>query len=406
MPVWLDILLWALTFMSVGVLGYWGAVAYHVVRTMRTIPTLRDGARLPAPQQWPSLCVIVPAHNEERGIGLLLESLKQQNYPELRVIFALDRCTDRTLPILREGIGADPRFEIFEISSCPDDWVGKVHAIWAAYTSRARERGTELFLFLDADTHLEPGCLRASVSLLLDRKLDMLSLMSTLTSDEWFERVVQPAACMELLRQYPMVRANSDERRRAFANGQFILINKKAYESIGGHEAVKAEVLEDVNFARHVAAKGNRLGLFFADQMLVCRMYNSWESFERGWLRIFGECANRKPRRLIEAAWRLRLTGSMLPVGAVAGLVLGIAASITFGLWPSLMAAIVSFFALVVFFGVIGFSYKFGRTPLLYAPSYIVGAWMAASIMLRAAKNLSKGNPTHWGGKVYQRDVR
>jgi hypothetical protein len=60
----------------------------------------------------------------------------------------------------------------------------------------------------------------------------------------------------------------------------------------------------------------------------------------------------------------------------------------------------------VLFLGIIGFTYRFGRTPVVYAPMYIVGSWIAAGIMLKAARNLSKGNPTHWGGKTYQRDKR
>jgi chlorobactene glucosyltransferase len=406
MPTWLIILLWALTGMSLGVLGYWGAVVYHVIRTMATIPTLRQATSYPAPSPWPSLCVIVPAHNEERGIGVLVESLKRQDYPDLRVVFALDRCTDRTLEIIRAGVGADPRFEVVEISSCPDDWVGKVHAIWSTYNSSSVGRASDLLLFLDADTRLEPTCLRSAVTLLHHRGLQMLSLMSTLTADEWFERVVQPAACMELLRQYPIVRANSEDRRRAFANGQFILITRGAYESVGGHAAVKSEVLEDVWFARRVAEKGHRLGLFFADGLLECRMYSSWAAFERGWLRIFGECANRKPRRLVEAAWRLRLTGSIIPVGALAGLLAGVSAAIIYGGWFPIAVAALSFAAVVLFAGVIGYSYWFGRTPIRYVPAFVVGSWIAASVMLRAARNLSVGHPTQWGGKAYQRDVR
>ncbi len=211
---------------------------------------------------------------------------------------------------------------------------------------------------------------------------------------------------MELLRQYPIERANNHEHRRAFANGQLILITPEAYASIGGHTAVKSDVLEDVYFARYVAAKGHRLGLFFADRLVVCRMYSSWAAFERGWLRIFGESANRKPRRLIEAAWRVRLTSSMLPVGALAGLVVGLITMITIGgILPGITFG-VSLAGVLAFGGVVGFTYWFGRTPVLYAPTYIVGAWIASSVMLRAARNLSTGNPTIWGGRSYQRDVR
>jgi hypothetical protein len=244
------------------------------------------------------------------------------------------------------------------------------------------------------------------VTLMMHRELQMLSLMSTLTSDKWFERVVQPAACMELLRQYPISRANSRERRRAFANGQFIMITHPAYESIGGHEAVKGDVLEDVYFARHVVAKGHHTGLFLAGNLLVCRMYSTWAAFRRGWLRIFGECANRKPGRLREAAWRLRLTSSFLPACGLAGLLVG---AVSWGVWGGALPTVLTlqaFAGLAVYFGVVGYIYALGRTPLRWTPAAIIGAWIAAGVMLRAAHDFDRGSPTLWGGRAYRRDVR
>ena len=45
----------------------------------------------------------------------------------MRVVLALDRCTDDTASLARAEIGNDGRFEIVEIDACPSDWVGKVH---------------------------------------------------------------------------------------------------------------------------------------------------------------------------------------------------------------------------------------------------------------------------------------
>lgn len=406
MATWLIILLFVVLGFSLGLASYWTVVVVHVVKAMRQVPTLRAALRLPSPGSFPTMCVIVPAHNEERGIGALCDALLAQDYPSFRVVFALDRCTDRTLDIVRQRTAHDPRFEIVEITSCPDDWVGKVHAIHEAYRRSEHARGCELVLFLDADTVPEPPCLRAAVTLMLDRDLQMLSLMSRLTSDEWFERIVQPAAFMELMRQYPLLRANSREKRRAFANGQFILVRRGAYESIGGHEAVKSEVLEDVHVARRLVSAGHHTGLVLADDLLLCRMYNTWPAFRRGWLRIFGECANRKPRRLREAAWRLRLTGTLLPLSGLVGVPLGISAFVLYGGWFALVLAALSAYGLTVYLGLVVFAARRGGVPVAYAPTFAIGSWIAAGIMLEAARNLDRGNPTLWGGKAYARDVR
>lgn len=406
MSIGLAILLWTLTTMAVCLLIYWGAVGFHVTRTMVLTPTLRAAMKYPALERWPSLCIIIPAHNEERGIGALLESLKKQDYPDFRVVFVLDRCTDRTAEILRSGINGDARFEVLETTSWPEDWVGKVNAMWTGYTQSASAKSADLLLFLDADTVLDPRALSAAVKLLKHRKLSMVSVLSTLTSETWFENLVQPATCMELVRQYPIVRANTEERRRPFANGQFILIERAAYDAIGGHEAVKSEVMEDVYFARHVAAKKYPLGLFLANNVVVCKMYPTWDRFERGWRRIFGECANRKPKRLVEAAWRLRFTGTILPLGAMAALGLGIWTSFTFGGDAPRLAIIFGSLGLAAFFGVVGFTYVFGRTSVFHVPGYIIGGWIVSRILIRAANDLREGNPTLWAGKSYRRTMR
>src|SRR5204862_6144625 len=94
----------------------------------------------------------------------------------------------------------------------------------------------------DADTSFTPGCVAASLALMRERKLDLLSLLSTLSFDTWFERIVQPAATLELMRQYPLTLANAAMDRRPFANGQFMLFTREAYEDVGGHEAVKSSL--------------------------------------------------------------------------------------------------------------------------------------------------------------------
>jgi len=37
----------------------------RMTRFRKTVPTLRDGLGLPAPDPAPTLCVVIPAHNEQ-----------------------------------------------------------------------------------------------------------------------------------------------------------------------------------------------------------------------------------------------------------------------------------------------------------------------------------------------------
>ena len=158
------------------------------------------------------------------------------------------------------------------------------------------------------------------VALLHRRGLDLLSLWSTLSTEKWFERIVQPMTTLELIRQYPLQSANRRERQRAMANGQFMLFRREAYEAMGGVESVRDSVLEDVAIARRMKKLGRRGGVLLSDGLLVCRMYDNFRAFRAGWKRIFIESASRRSPRLRAYAMRKALAHLLLPgvsVGAI-----------------------------------------------------------------------------------------
>jgi glycosyltransferase involved in cell wall biosynthesis len=77
---------------------------------MRGVPTLRVGESLAvADPPTGRVCVIVPAHNESRVIAGLVRSLRAETHPDMRVVLALDRCTDDTASLARDQIGNDGR---------------------------------------------------------------------------------------------------------------------------------------------------------------------------------------------------------------------------------------------------------------------------------------------------------
>ena len=136
-----------------------------------------------------------------------------------------------------------------------------------------------------------------------------MSLLSDLTLHRLHERLVQPVAAMNLVRLYPIERVNRRENPRPFANGQFMLFQRDVYEGIGGHEAVKDSTIEDIHLARCVHQHGGRGGLFMADGMFTCSMYESWHDFCVGWQRIYAGACNFKPARLRKNAYRVFAVG-------------------------------------------------------------------------------------------------
>ncbi len=382
---------------------YWSVALYQVIRTMVLLPTARDGLALVPPDV--SVCVVVPAHNEAKVIGNVVHSLRQQDHVRVRFVLALDRCTDGTAEIARAAAGPDERFEIFEIESCPDDWAGKVNAMWTALHRSAHARDADFLLFVDADTTLHPGCVRATAALAEHRRVDLLSLMSTLTADTWFERVVQPIAALELMRQYPPLRASRAENRRSFANGQFILFRAKPYWAFGGHERVKDHLLEDLGISRVAAEEGLAAALLNADGVLICRMYHTWAEFRKGWKRIYTECANRKPGRLKRATRRVRAIDTVLPIVAAGGALVALLSSVD-PVWLRTVAAVVCLGGLAVWCVALAAIYRLSRAPLWAVVLSPLAAWRVSGILREAAMDLVHDRPTEWGGRAYSRVSR
>jgi hypothetical protein len=66
-----------------------------------------------------------------------------------------------------------------------------------------------------------------------------------------------------------------------------MLFRRSAYEQIGGHEAVRAEVVEDRALAEAVKAAGLRLALVRGVELASLRMYDSLGAIVRGWSKNF-----------------------------------------------------------------------------------------------------------------------
>lgn len=390
---------------------YWTVVFTRIRQTTRQLPTGIDGIALAEARTEPdiSVLVVVPAHNEAGSIGPLIRSLREQDHERFHVALALDRCTDGTAAVARREIDGDARFEVIEIDECPEGWAGKVNAVRTAVDRSAFTPEAELLLFTDADCVFHPSCLRAAAALSEDRSLDLLSFLSEYPAEAWFELIVQPTAGFELMRQYPLLRANRvDDRQRPFSNGQFMLFRASFYRDIGGHEAVKDELLEDLALGRLVKQRGGRAGALLGDGIVRCRMYETWEQFRTGWKRIYIEAAQRRSTRLRTSGLRLRLMSVLLPI--LTG-VLGIGTAWTCLSWDDaplfwLIPAAVAAVGLTPYAASILRIYRMARITPFAAPMAPIGAALVSRLIFEAARELSSGEPTVWGGRTYVREDR
>ena len=64
----------------------------------------------------------------------------------------------------------------------------------------------------------------------------LASLLPEMRCETFWESVVQPLAGIVLMQSFPLFWVNDDRKKLAFANGQYILIRRTAYDAAGGHE--------------------------------------------------------------------------------------------------------------------------------------------------------------------------
>jgi cellulose synthase/poly-beta-1,6-N-acetylglucosamine synthase-like glycosyltransferase len=261
------------------ILAIWG-IRYLESLRLDKINPFNDPSLRVSPPDPPRVSIVVAARNEERVIERCMQSLVRQRYPNYEVIVADDRSTDSTAEIVKKKF---PSVRCIEIPSLPSGYAGKSHALWAAQ----KEATGEWLLFTDADTIHSEDSILAPLNYALKNRVRMLTLLSQPLSRNFWEKVIQPITCLMLFMLFRVERINRPGNRAAFANGQYILIHRSAYDLIGGHGELLAFPLEDIAMAQNVKRKKLRFALLYGGDVLKCRMYSSFRELWRGWERIF-----------------------------------------------------------------------------------------------------------------------
>jgi len=373
---------------------YWGFVLGRLIRLARHTPLLEDGLDLPVVDDLVS--VIVPAHDEARVIERMVASMRAQREARIELVVVLDRCTDDTLARLEAAAENDPRIRPIVNDSCPDDWAGKCHA---ASVGAAAAQGDWL-LFTDADVRFDADVVRSAVAIADAEGIDLLSAYTRLTSGHWWEAVVQPPAAITLLRMFPPDRTNHVERPRSFANGQFMLFRRAFYDHLGGHAAVKDDLLEDLAFAKAVHRLDGRVRVVDSGDRIQTSMYESLEDLLGGWRRIFIESCHRNIGRMNRNVVRVAAAG-LGPVTAIASLGAGVVAASLGGMLLGILAMVAGVAGLLFSGAALLVVFGRGGMPRIGILGWPLGCLLVAGAIRGGAVDLARGRPVRWGGRAY-----
>jgi cellulose synthase/poly-beta-1,6-N-acetylglucosamine synthase-like glycosyltransferase len=124
------------------------------------------------PESWPDVAVVVPTLNEEAYILQKLDDLRGVDYPpdRLHALVVDGGSTDRTRALVQERIEQGEAVRLVCLTAVRNKIEQVIRSLELL--------GQEYIVFTDADTRLEPGCVRELIgSLLQDRRAAIVGAM-------------------------------------------------------------------------------------------------------------------------------------------------------------------------------------------------------------------------------------
>jgi hopene-associated glycosyltransferase HpnB len=240
--------------------------------------------------EYPAVTVIVPARNEGKVLGRAIPSMCLQDYPDLRVILVDDQSDDNSPEVIARLMAEHSNLKVVHGRQRPEGWCGKPWAVQqgveaamseSAMGNRKSEIDTWL-LFTDADCIFHPRVVRQAMKRAQADSLDLVSVFPSLTFSSTIERVGVLGLVTVLVMMFPLGWANDPNRRMALSAGAFMLVKRSAYNRAGGHEAVKAHIIEDVNLGKNVKATGARVQGNFTQDLIQTEMYENFGDLWEG----------------------------------------------------------------------------------------------------------------------------
>jgi hypothetical protein len=209
---------------------------------------------------------------------------------------------------------------------------------------------------------------------------------------------VQPLGAIVLMQSFPLHRVNDDRSPLAFANGQYILIQRTAYDAAGGHGAVRDRFVEDIAIAGRVKALGLPIRVALVQDIVSCRMYAALDQLVRGWSRILYDALGRNPWRLLARLLDPLVfcqTGHLALIASLVLLALG--SQGTFALGLVILSVFHHAWMYLVLRRVYNLSVPGSRHVVWYPVANVIIAWilLRAIGMCRTGKVTWRGTPYH-----------
>jgi cellulose synthase/poly-beta-1,6-N-acetylglucosamine synthase-like glycosyltransferase len=231
----------------------------------------------------------------------------------------------------------------------------------------------------------------------------LLSLYPLVEITSFWQRVVAIAFGPISVLAAPIADVNDPKKVTAMAMGGFMLFRREAYQSVGGHESVKNQIIEDFALASRVKSAGWRLLALPAPELVKTDYFDTVREIWLGARRNLYGIINYRPGLLLfYSAVFIAIT--YLPW-------IGLAVSVLHandrppGLWPLIFLC--ALFGIFCTSAMCGFAAYVSRAPLFYAFSFPLAVAFLLCAAWSGAWRLHFGSGVEWKGRtIASQDLR
>lgn len=298
------------------------------------------------------LSIVIPARNEEKNIGLLLQDLMNQTINIHEIMCVDDGSTDETYKVA-SSFGVHTIF----IKDKPSDWTGKA---WACQMGAESATG-DLILFLDADVRLSPNAISNLINAYDENKC-VVSVQPYHQTKKYYE---QFSFFFNLIQ----ISGNGMSVRWLNQNvglyGPVILINKDTYASIDGHSAAQKTIVDDLALGQKLKQMGFPFKLFMGGKNISYRMYgNNFKSLFEGWVKNYATGASKTPLLILGLVF-LWVTSS------ISSVILLVQSILSMNILTIILASVFYLFWVFELFRLSDKVGHFKKTTVIFFPIYL-----------------------------------
>ena len=319
--------------------------------------------------------ILIPARDEEANIAVAIDAALAN--PGAEVLVVDDHSSDRTYDIVAEIAGREPRLRVLRGEPLPHGWMGKNFAC----AQLAAAASNPLLLFTDADVRLTPSAAAELAHALRASGADLISGVPRQEVRTFSEQLLIPLIHFVLLGFLPLDRMRrSNHPAYATGCGQLMMVDRAAYESTGGHRAIRGSVHDGLTLPKAFRAADRRTDLVDVTALASCRMYRRDADVWRGLSKNTHEGLG-APARILPFSILL-IAGQVLPFALLAT-----------GMWQAYAGAALALLPRAIALR------KFDQ-PLLGLLLHPIAVLALLAIQWAGLVRFISGNPTAWKGRA------